>query len=107
MRQIQQLGVTPVSDANQRRHLFIIDLTLGELITTSLSLAWPARGTGSLYQNFPKWKGKDFFNHRQGKRIEGQNKRPKDLEGITSDTSKNSWDLQSRGEMEWEAQEIE
>lgn len=43
VRQIQQLGVTPVSDANQRRHLFIMDLTLGELITTSLCLVWPCQ----------------------------------------------------------------
>lgn len=43
VRQIQQLGDTAVSDANQRRHLFIMDLTLGELTTaqTSLYLACP------------------------------------------------------------------
>lgn len=109
VRQIQQLGDAALSDANQRRYLLIMDLALGELSTGKqvCALHGCARGSGSLYQNTLKWGGKDFFNHRQGHRIEGQNKRTKDLEGITSDTSKNSWDLQSRGEMEWEAQEME
>lgn len=42
VKQIQQLGDTAVGDANQRRHLFIMDLTLGEHTTaqTSLCLAW-------------------------------------------------------------------
>lgn len=45
VRQIQQLGDTAVGDANQRRYLFIMDLTLGEFSTaqTSLCLAWPCQ----------------------------------------------------------------
>ena len=41
-RQVQQLGVTAVSDGNQRRHLFSMAPTPGEHVTaqTSLCLSW-------------------------------------------------------------------
>ena len=55
---------------------------------------------GRLYQNILQWEGKVFLNYRrlQGQGIKGQNRRAKDVEGIPSDTSKRSWDLQSRRE---------
>lgn len=55
VRQIQQLGDTAVGDANQRRHLFIMDLTLGEQTQHKqvYALHGRARGSGSLYLNIP------------------------------------------------------
>lgn len=109
VRQMQQLGDTVVVMPIREGIFLSWTLLLVNLAQHKqvCALHGHARGSGSLYQNIPQWEGKDFFNHRQGHRTEGQNKRAKDLEGITSDTSKNSWDLQSRGETEWEAQEME
>lgn len=75
VRQIQQLGVTPVSDANQSRHLFIIDFTLGELSTNKFvpCMAMP-EALGAFIRISCSGKGKISLTTGKGRELRGRTK---------------------------------